>query len=431
MSYSQTLDFLYSSLPMFQRLGTAAYKTDLTNTLRIAQLLSHPEQNFKSIHIAGTNGKGSVSHLLASILQEAGYKTGLFTSPHLKDFRERIKVNGKKIGKRDVVDFVENSKAILSELAPSFFEYTFAMACQYFNEEEVDIAVLETGMGGRLDSTNIVIPEVSVITNIGYDHMQFLGNTLEKIAIEKAGIIKAGVPVIIGETQEESINVFYKKAKELSCELIRADELFTIENIKKVENSVPLIEFDVYENSDLVLKDVYCPLTGQYQRKNIVTAIGVIKQLKTGGYNVENKHIIKGIRNVVKNTGIMGRWQILGNNPLIICDTAHNEAGIKFVVEQINTLKFSKLHWILGIVNDKSLDKVLALLPSYATYYFCKANIPRGLDAAILKEESKKHNLHGQTFPSVMLAYHHAINNSSREDLIFVGGSTFTVAEIV
>ena len=419
--------FLFSQLPMFQRIGAAAYKADLNNTISLCKILDNPEQKFPSIHIAGTNGKGSVSHMIASVLQTAGFKTGLYTSPHLKDFRERIRINGKKIPKEYVVDFVEKNKSDFSKISPSFFEYTFGMAISWFAEEKVDIAIMETGMGGRLDSTNVVNSVLSVITNIGLDHTQFLGDTLEKIAIEKAGIIKAGTPVVIGESQAETKDVFTNKANELNSHLFFADNEFELRNLTTSNKG---FAFDIFKKQQSWFENTNCELAGYYQKKNIVTAI---KALETFSENnpISKGHIRTGLSNVVQNTGLSGRWQILQNEPLSICDTGHNADGISMIVSQIKNIKHKKLHFVIGMVNDKNIESVLSLLPKDATYYFCKANIPRGLDANELQNIAGNFGLKGKSYSSVRDAYKAALSSANKDDLIFTGGSTFVVAEVI
>ncbi len=428
MNYKETLDFLYSQLPMYQREGKAAYKADLKNTIALCNLLGNPQKNFKSIHIAGTNGKGSVAHLIASILQTAGYKTGLYTSPHLKDFRERIKINGQMIPEEQVVQFVKKHKNNFKKIKPSFFEMTVGLAFKYFSDEKVDIAIIETGMGGRLDSTNIITPILSIITNIGLDHTQFLGETLADIAKEKAEIIKKGVPVIIGETQIGLDDIFTRKAKKEKAYISFADQIFESKLLNKVQ--IGLAEYDIWKNNEMFIEKLSCPLLGEYQSKNIVTAIHAINLLQEY-LSIGAKTIEEGIEDVISNTGLKGRWQVLSTNPLTICDTGHNKDGITHVVQQIKQIRFGKLHFVLGMVNDKKIDEILALLPHEATYYFCKADIPRGLDETILEEKAHKCGLNGKSYSSVREAYNVAINNAASLDLVFVGGSTFVVAEIV
>lgn len=405
MNYLETLDYLFNQLPMYQRVGNAAYKANLDNTYRLSEILNHPEKQFKSVHIAGTNGKGSTSHMLAAVLQEAGYKVGLYTSPHLKDFRERIKINGEMISENDVIDFVKEYKHEFEKIQLSFFEWTVGLAFHYFANQKVDIAIIETGLGGRLDSTNIVTPEVAVITNISMDHTQFLGDTLAKIAAEKAGIIKSTIPVIIGETQAEIKHVFIEKANQLNAPIQFADEGLIQE----------------YESD----------LKGAYQQQNKKTVIATIYILQQLGWKIAENHIKQGLLNVVKNTGLMGRWQVLSKQPFTVCDTGHNEAGIKLILAQINQQSFEKLHFVLGVVNDKDIANILQLLPKNATYYFCQAKIPRALDVNILAEKASAVGLSGTTFPSVEAAYQAAQKNATAQDMIFIGGSTFVVAEVV
>jgi dihydrofolate synthase/folylpolyglutamate synthase len=396
---------MFSQLPMYQRQGKTAFRKDLTNSIALSKHLNFPESTFKTIHVAGTNGKGSASHMLASVLQEAGYKVGLYTSPHLKDFRERIKINGKLIKKIEVVEFIKNNKSFFETNQLSFFEMTVGLAFECFAKHKVDIAVVEVGLGGRLDSTNIITPEVSVITNIGYDHTQFLGETLPEIAFEKAGIIKHKVPVVIGEYQKEVFQVFEKIAKEKSAPLFLAS---------KNEN--------ITYTSDL---------KGSYQILNIKTALQTIAILKTKGFAISEKNIKNGLQKVVKNTGLMGRWQVLNEQPKAICDTAHNAEGLRYVLKQLQEEKFDQLHIVFGVVNDKDLKTVLPLFPKNAIYYFCKPNIPRGLDALELRQQCAKFQLIGEAYSSVDIAYKMALHTAGKNDFIFIGGSTFVVAEVV
>jgi len=405
MTYQDTLTWMFSQLPMYQKEGQKAYKANLSNTMTLAAYLNNPEQNFKSIHVAGTNGKGSSSHMLASVLQEAGYKVGLYTSPHLKDFRERIKINGKEISASFVVDFIEKNKTFFETNYLSFFEMTVGMAFSYFSEQEIDIAVIEVGLGGRLDSTNIITPEVSVITNIGLDHTQFLGDTLEAIAFEKGGIIKPEVPVVVGETQKETSPVFTTLAKKNKSKLFFADQ----------ENTVSF-------ESDL---------KGSYQIKNIKTVLQTLKVLNTLGYSIHNKHIEQGLLSVVANTGLLGRWQVLQKTPKIVCDTAHNKEGLYYVMDQLKKESYNTLHIVFGVVKDKDLESIIGLLPNKATYYFCKPKISRGLDPVILQNTFAKNNLHGKVYNTVSEAYIEARNAANINDFIYVGGSTFVVAEII
>lgn len=414
---------------MFHRVGKAAYKANLDNTLALDKYFGHPHRNFKTIHIAGTNGKGSVSHCLASVLQTAGYKTGLYTSPHLKDFRERIRINGISIPENDVVKFIENHAQILNKIQPSFFEMTVAMAFDYFTTQKVDIAIIEVGLGGRLDSTNIITPEISVITNISFDHTELLGNTLTKIAIEKAGIIKPGIPVVIGETENETKPVFLKIAKENNSEIQFADKEFQPEFLFSKSNNHQ--SFKIKKNNNVFIENLYLDLLGQYQSKNISTILCTLDKLNKNGFVISNSDILSGLENAAKNTGLMGRWQILHTNPLTICDTGHNTAGIAFVTNQIKQTKYKKLHFVLGTVNDKDIDNILELLPTDAIYYFTKANIPRALDENILSAKASVYNLKGNSYPSVKIAYDAAKDIADKDDLIFIGGSTFVVAEVL
>ena len=429
MNYKDTLAYLYSQLPMFQRIGSSAYKANLDNTIAILNLLNNPQNKFKSIHIAGTNGKGSVSHFLASIFQSAGYKTGLYTSPHLKDFRERIKINGKMIPKKRVTSFIGKYLNSFEIIQPSFFEMTVGMAFQYFFEENVDIAIIETGMGGRLDSTNIITPELSIITNIGLDHTQLLGNTIEKIAYEKAGIIKPNIPVIIGEKNVLTQNIFEKISNDLQSPIKIANATIKIKNFSfSPDYKILNIEIqDKIKKSCIRLKS---ELTGIYQLKNLTTVYSAYNVLRELGYKLTISHLKQGVRKVITQTGLRGRWQILSRKPLTICDTGHNIDGIKEVLNHLKYYNFNKLHFVLGMVNDKDIDNILKLLPQNAVYYFCKANIPRGLDENVLKEKSNHYNLEGQGYSSVKKAFKKAKANAEKNDLIFIGGSTFVVAEI-
>ena len=428
MNYNETLNWMFNKLPMYQRIGASAYKADLNTTIEIINYLDNPQDSFKSIHIAGTNGKGSTSHSLASVFQEAGYKTGLYTSPHLRDFRERIRINGEMIPENDVVDFIEKHKNKLEELELSFFEMTVAMAFDYFRKEKVDIAIIEVGMGGRLDSTNVINPELCVITNISLDHVKFLGENEEQIAKEKAGIIKPKTPVVIGETQEDSKNVFINTAKEKDSKILFADQIMDCR--KDNTYSIEYQKFDIYKNNELYLKDLKYPLLGNYQKKNLATVICALYILKES-FNINNTHIINGLNNVIKNTSLMGRWQVINRNPLAIADTGHNVAGINEVNRQLAETKYNKLHFVLSVVNDKDIDGILNLLPKDAEYYFCKADIPRGLSVNILAEKAIKCGLNGKIYDSVRHAYSTALENAKEGDLVFVGGSNFTVAEVV
>ena len=428
MNYSETLNWMFNKLPMYQRIGASAYKADLNTTINIINYLDNPQDSFKSIHIAGTNGKGSTSHSLASVFQEAGYKTGLYTSPHLRDFRERIRINGEMIPENEVVDFIGKHKDKLEELELSFFEMTVAMAFDYFRKEKVDIAIIEVGMGGRLDSTNVIKPELCVITNISLDHVKFLGENEEQIAAEKAGIIKPEIPVEIGETQEGSKDVFIKTAKEKNSPIFFADKIMDCR--KDNTYSLDYQQFDIYKNNESYLKELKYPLLGNYQKKNLATVICALDILRDS-FKIEEKHIIDGLANVIKTTSLMGRWQVINKNPLAIADTGHNVAGINEVNRQLAETKYNKLHFVLSVVNDKDIDGILQLLPKKAEYYFCKADIPRGLSADILFEKATNSGLKGKVYESVRNAYSSALANAQEGDLVFVGGSNFTVAEVV
>ena len=405
MNYNETLDFMFSQLPMFQRVGKAAYKADLSNTIELLQTLNNPEKDFKSIHIAGTNGKGSTSHILASIFQEAGYKTGLYTSPHLIDFRERIKINGEMIDESAVVEFIENISSAIDLIHPSFFELTMAMAFKHFSDMKVDIAIVETGLGGRLDSTNVIDPELSIITNIGMDHMQFLGNDRLSIAREKGGIIKDKTAIIIGQADQELKELFSSMAKKKSAAITFAED--------EEKTEFP---------SDL---------KGYYQKYNIQTAIVALNELKKANWKFTQEEIENGIKNVVKNTGLMGRWQIIGNSPKIICDTAHNKEGLLIVIDQLLKEKYDRLHIIFGLVNDKNEKEILKLFPKKANYYFTQASVPRKLNVDVLEKEATAISLEGNAYLTVMEAFEAARTEASQNDLIFIGGSTFIVADLL
>ena len=426
MTYPQTLDYLFSRLPMFQRIGAAAYKANLDNTFAICKALGHPEKKIKCVHVAGTNGKGSSSHMLAAVLQQAGYKTGLYTSPHLIDFRERIKINGKQIPKTDVVKFVEDYKNTFYSIEPSFFEWTVGLAFHYFAAQEVDIAIIEVGLGGRLDSTNVIKPECCLITNIGFDHINLLGNTLPLIAAEKAGIIKEKIPVIISQTQIEVLSVFNTKAQSLKAPISFADKQY-----KVISNSIQdnLLCIELHEKVKNKTQLYKLDISGLYQIKNLQGVLSCLEILKKKGFIIEDDAILKALQNVKKLTGLMGRWQTLSENPLIIADTGHNEDGIKEVLKNLERYTYKKLHIVFGVVNDKDVTSILNLLPKTATYYFCKANIPRALPEKELFDLAKQHDLRGKKFPTVSEALTEAKKQAKPTDLIFVGGSTFTVAD--
>lgn len=404
MTYPETLDWLFHQLPMYQRIGKAAYKADLENTLALMKHLEQPEEGFKSIHVAGTNGKGSVSHMLASIFQQAGYKTGLYTSPHLVDFRERIRINGQMIPEQDVVDFVAHHKSFFEEQQLSFFEMTVGMAFDYFRKEKVDIAIVETGLGGRLDSTNVLKPELSVITNIGLDHTQFLGTDRPSIAAEKAGIIKPNTPVVIGEADSEILEVFKRKAENEHAPLYIVDQ------------ATP--------------QSLECDLKGYYQQKNIRTAKQAVELLREN-WNVSEENLALGLKNVVKNTGLQGRWQKLHESPLVLCDTGHNTEGISQLMQQLKEVNKGRLYLVMGMVNDKSVDQVLELLPKDAQVYACQASIPRAMEADELAAMMAAKQLQVQTIAKPVAALEMALSKAQKEDTVFVGGSTFVVADVL
>lgn len=426
-TYGEVIDYLFSALPMYQRIGAAAYKTDITNTVRLMDALENPHKNFRTIHVAGTNGKGSVSHLLASILQKSGLKVGLYTSPHLLDFRERIRVNGNMIPKENVVKFVENHQDTLNQIEPSFFEMTVGMAFEYFAGEKIDVAVVEVGMGGRLDSTNIISPDLSVITNIGFDHTQFLGNTLEAIAGEKAGIIKPQTPVVIGESQPETAPVFLEKAKKENAPISFADRNFRISNI--VEDA-DFLTIDISSaDGECLYRGLKSALTGSYQRKNIITVIEAVRQLRKIGYKITDENIFDAFANVISLTGFMGRWQVISKNPLTVCETAHNKDGISYLHQKLESLKFNKLHIVYGCVNDKDYNTIMDMMPKDATYYFCKPSVPRGLDVEIMKEAAARHGLSGDACQNISEALQSARSHAKADDMILVTGSIFLVAD--
>lgn len=403
MTYQETLDWMFGQLPMYQQKGAAALNAKLDNIIHLCDVLDNPQKKFKSIHVAGTNGKGSSSHMLASILQEAGCKVGLYTSPHLKDFRERIKINGKVVGEKFVIDFIEKYQPFFEYHKLSFFEMTVGMAFSYFAEEQVDIAVVEVGLGGRLDSTNIITPQVSLITNIGMDHTQFLGDTLEKIALEKAGIIKPKVPVVISETQPETKMIFNLIAHQLKSDIVFADQE--------------------------PAKGYVTDLLGEYQQRNAKGVLATIHRLK--GFDITEEAIAKGLKNVIANTGLLGRWQILRQNPLVVCDTAHNKEGLQLVLKQVEKQSYGQLHMVLGFVGDKDVKSVLQLFPKDAHYYFVRPGIPRGLDASALEEMAEEQGLKGEKYCSVQQGFQKALEMAGDADMIYVGGSTFVVAEVV
>ncbi|NMC39440.1 MAG: bifunctional folylpolyglutamate synthase/dihydrofolate synthase [Bacteroidales bacterium] len=427
MNYNQTIEFLFSQLPAYHRIGKAAYKNDLNNTIAFDNYLGSPHGKYMTIHVGGTNGKGSVSHMIASILMDAGYKTGLYTSPHLTDFRERIRVDGKMISRSFVTRFISNHSDFIGILKPSFFEMTVALAFDYFASAEVDIAVIEVGLGGRLDSTNIINPVLSVITNIGHDHMDLLGDSLEKIAREKAGIIKKGIPVVISETSDEVKDVFIRKAEDENSDIFFADDDFDC-SLGEYSTRYGKRKFRITDKKRNIHLSGEIPLAGDYQAANIRGVFQACNVLK-GNLNLTDANILRGIRNVVKNTFLRGRWQKLSDKPLIICDTGHNLEGLRYNLSQISRIPRSKLLIVLGFVNDKDTDSVLPLFPSDAKYYFAKASVPRAMNANVLRNKALQKGLTGLDFSDVESALRAALNEASGDDVIFIGGSTFVVAD--
>ena len=429
MNYQDTLDYMFSQLPMFHRQGKSAYKADLVNTLLLDEHFGHPHRKFKTIHIAGTNGKGSTSHMLASVLASSGYKVGLYTSPHLKDFRERIRVNGVMISEEEVVRFVEENRAVFERVKPSFFEMTVALAFSFFEKQGVDVAVVEVGLGGRLDSTNIISPELCVITNIGFDHIDLLGDTLEKIAFEKAGIIKQNTPIVQGESNRAYNHVIKGRAVEQSAPYTLAPDLFNVEESGFTPEGRQW--FSVVHAGVEATERFEVDLAGAYQQKNIVTVLAALEAVKAVWPKVSPAGIKAGLKNAAKNTGLMGRWQQLSGSPLVICDTGHNVDGIAYVVEQIARTPHAHLHFVLGMVADKDISGVLQLLPKDATYYFTNASIPRAMKASELRRLASDFGLRGEAFATVAEAKKNAEKNATANDLVFIGGSTFVVAEVV
>ncbi len=431
MDYSDTLEYLFSRLPMFQRIGPAAYKDNLDNIILLGNYYNNPQRMFKTIHVAGTNGKGSVSHMLAAVLQSAGYKTGLYTSPHLSDFRERIRINGEMISTDDVMEWVEDfrEKNEEWEIEPSFFELTVALAFDYFAREQVDVAVVEVGLGGRLDSTNIITPEVSIITNIGMDHTALLGDSIEKISFEKAGIIKAGVPVVVGTTQPETMNVFNEVAALKLAPLFFADQEFSVDYAMSDLEGNQLLS--VRRDGQMLYPQLKLDLKGMYQQKNLPAVLKTIELLRQMDWEISDELLLNGLANAKRMTGLQGRWQVLGYNPFMVADTAHNAEGMTEVVKQINQTPFEKLHFVLGVVTDKDAGRILRLLPDSAEYYFTRADIPRAMDERELARMAGQFNLKGTVYSSVEKAFNTARNRAGANDMIFVGGSTFVVAEIL
>src|SRR5688572_11576094 len=397
ITYEETLRYMYDNLPMFQRIGPAALKNDLSNTIVLCQALGNPQTKFKSIHVAGTNGKGSTSHMIASILQTAGYKTGLYTSPHLKEFTERIRINGVEVQQSFVIDFVNRIRPLIEKVRPSFFEITVAIAFDFFVSNKVDIAVIEVGLGGRLDSTNVIIPELSIITNIGWDHKEILGETLEKIAYEKAGIIKRNVPVIVSEHQSEVEDVFVEKSARLCAPIYFASDNYQVDQ----RISKGRVVYDAFRSRDSIFKGLELPLQGFYQTKNIAGVLLAIDMLRERKWPISDDDVRIGLLQVVSLTGLKGRWQLLGTSPLKVCDTAHNPDGVKEVVRQIKAQVYDSLHMVIGVVKDKDIAAVLELLPPKAYYYFCQANLPRALDAGLLAEQAAAFELFGKVIYDV------------------------------
>ncbi|MCX6333224.1 MAG: bifunctional folylpolyglutamate synthase/dihydrofolate synthase [Bacteroidia bacterium] len=429
MNYTETLDFLYNQLPAYHRIGKAAYKNNLDNTLALDSYFEHPHRKFKTIHIAGTNGKGSVSHMVASVLQEAGWVTGLYTSPHLKDFRERIRVNGRMIPKQDVTSFVKKHHEIIDSLKPSFFEMTVAMAFDHFARKKVDVAVIEVGLGGRLDSTNIINPVLSVITNIGHDHMDLLGDSIGKVAFEKAGIIKTNVPVIVGETQQDTSRIFISKAEETESPLFFADGNFRC-MLRDWEASPGKRKYTLNDLKNNRSINGTIPLGGDYQQRNLQTVYQIFKILQDD-FTITEKYIKDGISRVIKNTGLLGRWQIIGRDPLTICDTGHNKEGLEYVLAQIKKIPATDLHIVIGFVSDKDISSILPMFPVNAHYYFTRARVLRALDENILRTKATAYRLEGESYPDVKTALETARANALPADLVFVGGSNFIVAEVI
>lgn len=422
MNYQESIDYLFGQVPMFQRVGANAYKPGLDTSIALAAMYGNPQNSFKTIHVAGTNGKGSVSHTIAAILQESGYKVGLYTSPHLVDFRERIRVNGEMIPRENVVEFVEKYKSLTHDLHPSFFELTMMMAFDYFRNAKVDVAVIEVGLGGRLDSTNIITPELCVITNISFDHMQFLGDTLPKIASEKAGIMKHGIPVVIGEAEGDVRKVFEDKSAEVGAPIVFAqDEPAVMTSTRKED----YIEYYTTRYGKLESE-----LVGECQKHNANTILKAV-DLLSGKFNIVNAAVGRAFRNVCSLTGLMGRWMKIGDNPRVVCDTGHNEGGIKYIVKQLKEEKYNVLRIVIGFVSDKDVSHIINLLPSNAKYYFTQAQIPRAMDSETLRDMAVAAGLNGESFPSVEAAFNAAMSEAKADDMIYVGGSTFVVADFL
>ena len=422
MNYQESIDYLFGQVPMFQRVGANAYKPGLDTSIALAAMYGNPQDSFKTIHVAGTNGKGSVSHTIAAILQESGYKVGLYTSPHLVDFRERIRVNGEMIPRENVVEFVEKYKSLTHNLHPSFFELTMMMAFDYFRNAKVDVAVIEVGLGGRLDSTNIITPELCVITNISFDHMQFLGDTLPKIASEKAGIMKHGIPVVIGEAEGDVRKVFEDKAAEVGAPIVFAQDEPAVRTSTRKE--------DYIEYYTICYGKLESELVGECQKHNANTILKAV-DLLSGKFNIDNAAVDRAFRNVCSLTGLMGRWMKIGDNPRVVCDTGHNEGGIKYIVKQLKEEKYNVLRIVIGFVSDKDVSHIINLLPSNAKYYFTQAQIPRAMDSETLRDMAVAAGLNGESFPSVEAAFNAAMSEAKADDMIYVGGSTFVVADFL
>lgn len=427
LNYQQTIDYLFHRLPMFSRLGAKAFNGDLTKTLQLCEALGNPQESFKSLHIAGTNGKGSTSHMLAAVMQTAGYITGLYTSPHLKDFRERIKVNGEMVEEAFVIEFTERLKPLIEQIEPSFFEITVAMAFAWFAYKKVDVAVVEVGLGGRLDSTNIITPEISIVTNIGYDHMNLLGDTLEKIAEEKAGIIKQEIPVVVGEVLPETKTVFENKALKVNSSIYYAFDSYWVADWKQSQHELIV---NIANHGTDERKLYHLELTGLYQLKNLLTVLETVHLLTEKGWKIKEEHIQFALQNIRKLTGLHGRWEVIHQQPYTVLDVAHNEDGIKQLVGQLEHCDFQNLHIVIGMVKDKEISKVLSLLPKYAHYYFTRAQIPRALSQDELAEKATEYALSGNTFETVSEALQVAVNKAHKEDMILVCGSVFVVGEV-
>jgi len=433
MNYGSTLSYIMNQLPMYQRIGNAAYRTGLDNTLKLDEYFDHPQTHFRTIHVAGTNGKGSVSHMIASVLQEAGYKTGLYTSPHLIDFRERIRVNGKMIAKNFITLYISSHKSFFETFDPSFFEISVFLAFEYFKHCGVDIAVIEVGLGGRLDATNIISPELSVITNIGKDHTEILGETIEKIAAEKAGIIKKEIPVIIGESQDETLSVFQSFCTKLQAPMIVADKVFRIDYSMQSVDDYQL--FNVKRFGEIHYTNLKCGLLGHYQRKNVVTVLAALEEAaklpEERRLHILEKHIYAGLKNVVPNTGLSGRWEVIRQNPRVICDTAHNTDGIKVVLQQVNETPYRNLHMILGFVNDKDVTEIMKHMPMKAGYYFVRLSVPRTMDENALSSVAARYGLKGKAYAGIKSAYEAVMQKAGKDDLVIVTGSNFLVADFL